>query len=379
MVQDSSSDSSSQENMFENQININYKFRNNNNDKILKHPQVIGGNHHNFVDKQKALNINLSNINNNHNHNNSSPEGSIAANEEKEKPYQRPEPPPAPPNHHNHHQQHQNLLNVDIPNTYHQHYNHNNYEQKDAPCTPSSSTDASDDENDFKYNFQANNMRKYNNNMNRNMHIHRQKSMDTTPPPQPALLQPGAPISCNNSNEKEFIMAVSEILMQHYPLHTHKDVLQQQLDAKNFNQNLYNLKEILSKYDYINKSESEYYYIVPQKLETELCVSQRQKIIKNKMKFLLDTVNNDGIDLRFPYNNDLFFNFHIGWKPTDQDNQFLSELLSQNTPKYRNVYGVKPVRRIMSYKQMLICALSSTVCCAMYIFFIFNVNYCDIT
>lgn len=180
MMEDSSSDSSSESNMFEQP-------------RVL--PQVIGGgNNHNFVDNhnddEKGFDLEARNINKN----NHSPEVSMESSWSSKS--KRGDPPPPPP-HHDEDMQ----MKMDINNnnqSMRPHLNQNNLKVKipkqpylkfnNLPCSPSTA-DESDQEHESKWH-----MPKYNDNTNNKSalpdfdlniddSISYQKSMDTTPPP----------------------------------------------------------------------------------------------------------------------------------------------------------------------------------------------------
>ena len=165
----------------------------------------------------------------------------------------------------------------------------------------------------------------------------------------------------------EVIMA-SKLLMEAYPV----PIEQQTLDRRMRQEINVGLNGGFEIYDWITFGDDGYVLIEPSKFEQKMtslpfdCQRMREDIIKKKLQWIMDNIHTDGL-LMDQRNIADFFRHYIGWQPSQSEVDLVFAALQYPTKRYPEngqpkFPAFKPLRSILSYEEMLICALQSVVC-----------------
>eukprot|EP00484_Ammonia_sp_Unknown_P024802 CAMPEP_0197034788 /NCGR_PEP_ID=MMETSP1384-20130603/12765_1 /TAXON_ID=29189 /ORGANISM="Ammonia sp." /LENGTH=644 /DNA_ID=CAMNT_0042464745 /DNA_START=92 /DNA_END=2026 /DNA_ORIENTATION=+ len=161
--------------------------------------------------------------------------------------------------------------------------------------------------------------------------------------------EPGAP-----RKFRPALLMIARLLMQQFPLPVGEDLIEMRLkDEFDAMANHYELYQKLQKYSWCTYDNG-YYSVKPTVLEQELHPAERERMIRNKVAMLMNTLHKDGLEWR-KANLLKIFECWIGWQMTAQDERLMHELLHEETPRYP--HGFRCLRRVLSYKEMLVCAL----------------------
>jgi len=152
-------------------------------------------------------------------------------------------------------------------------------------------------------------------------------------------------------------LGMAKVLMMHFPLPQRMDVIEMELkhDLDEFHGDLDSELRKNQNYDFL-EHEDGYFYVKPNTLAQRLSLYERQLIVRRKLQFLLENVHRDGISME-DSNRDKFFKHFVGWRQTADDVKVWLSVLEQTTPRYLS--ETKPLRHILSFREMLICALHS--------------------
>jgi len=151
------------------------------------------------------------------------------------------------------------------------------------------------------------------------------------------------------------ILMIARLLMQSYPLMVDEDVVTTQLQSEFGAMSNYELYQKLLVYPWVEYNDG-HYELKPDGLEQELHAAERERMIRNKVQMLLNTLHKDGLEWKRE-NFRKLFECWIGWKMSGEDERLLQQILQRETP--RNSQGVRYVRRVVSYLEILICAFTA--------------------
>ena len=174
------------------------------------------------------------------------------------------------------------------------------------------------------------------------------------------------------------VLGIAKVLMMHFPLPQRMDVILMDL-KQNLEEFTGDLEAELRKdhrYDFPGAGNG-YFFVKPAKLAKRLTIYERQMMVRRKLEFLLKNIHGDLISME-DTNRDKFFKHFIGWRQTEDDVKVWLSVLEQTTKRY---FGdLKPLRHILSFREMMICALNSIVSMlSIYFHRVLGIDCCSVT